>query len=301
LAAGVVGPDGTVHSFAVVPTRRRRPVEEILADLWDLGHRALAEADATAAEMFAVGIGSGGPLDARRGVLTAPAHLPGWRDVPIVRLAAQHYGLAARVENDATAVAGAEYRWGEGRGLDNIVYLTVSTGLGGGAVLGGQLFLGAAGNGGELGHVTIDWHGRRCPTCGRRGCLEAYASGTAIAERAREQMEPGSVLAERAGELTAADVWAAAQAGDDLAGRIWAETVAALACGVVSIVNLFEPDLVVLGGGVTRSGAALLEPLQRAVADQAMGPAAAAVRVTLSSFGERAGVLGAAAVGYLAG
>src|SRR5213075_2459825 len=147
------------------------------------------------------------------------------------------------------AAAAAEHRYGAGTGARNMVYLTISTGVGGGVVADGRLYRGA-GNGAELGHVTVDWHGRRCRGCGRLGCLEAYVSGTSIAERAREAIESqngSSSLAALDGP-TAQDVAAAARAGDELACRVWDETVAALACGLTSIVNVFEPELVVVGG-----------------------------------------------------
>src|SRR5206468_11139840 len=130
-----------------------------------------------------------------------------------------------------------------------MVYLTVSTGVGGGVVIDGSLYRGSRGNGGELGHVTVDWHGRLCRGCGRRGCLEAYASGTSIAERAREAGMAG---------VTTADVAAAALVGEEPAATVWAETCMALACGIVSLVNLYEPELVVVGGGVSKTGEQLL-------------------------------------------
>jgi glucokinase len=193
------------------------------------------------------------------------------------------------LENDATAGAAGEHRWGAGAAASNMVYLTLSTGVGGGVVIDGRLYRGSWGNGGELGHVTVDWHGRRCRGCGRRGCLEAYVSGTSIAERAQEA---GLDL------RSAEDVAAAARAGEPGAVAIWDETIEALACGLISIVNLFEPELVVIGGGVTRSGDQLLAPVRAAVREGAMRPAGDAVDVVVSSFGDRVGVVGAAAIVY---
>jgi glucokinase len=240
-------------------------------------------------QIEAVGIGSGGPLDADRGVLIAPPHLPGWHDVPVVESAENAFGLRATLENDATAAAAGEHRWGAGAGIRNMVYLTVSTGVGGGVVIDGSLYRGSRGNGGEFGHVTVDWHGRLCRGCGRRGCLEAYVSGTSIAERAREA---GLDFA------TAEAVAAAARDGDPGAIAIWDETVEALACGITSIVNLFEPELVVIGGGVTRSGDQLMEPVRKRVRADAMRPAGEAADVVSSAFGDQVGVVGAAAIVY---
>jgi glucokinase len=288
LAAGVVDATGVVHSFLVEPSRANEGPDPTLARLFDLGWRAVADSDLPFAEIGAVGIGCGGPLDSDRGILIAPPHLPGWRDVPIADLAGRAFGLPVTLENDATAAAAGEHRWGAGAGARNMVYLTISTGVGGGVVIGGRLYRGSMGNGGELGHVTVDWHGRRCRGCGRRGCLEAYVSGTSIAERARE-----------AGldHASAEEVAAAARAGDPVASTVWDETVEALACGLTSIVNLFEPQLVVVGGGVSRSGEQLLGPVREAVRSSAIGPAAAA-EIVASALGDHVGVVGAAAVVY---
>ncbi|HZS23551.1 MAG TPA: ROK family protein [Gaiellaceae bacterium] len=297
VAAGVVGPDGTSHSFLVAPSGTERGPDAVLDDLFKLGRRSVAESDVPWTEVTAVGIGCGGPLDAARGVLLAPPHLPGFRDVPVASLAESAFERPALLENDGTAAAAAEHRFGAGVGARNMVYLTISTGVGGGAVIDGQLYRGAAGNGGEFGHVTVDWHGRTCRGCGRRGCLEAFVSGTSICERAAEGMEPSSSLAALEAP-TAAHVVAAAEAGDAYARRVWDETIEALACGLTSIVNLFEPELVVLGGGVTRAGAALLDPVRTAVRAQAMAPAGRTVEIVPAALGDRVGVVGAAAIVY---
>jgi len=289
LAAGVVDEAGFVHSFLVVPSGADEGPASVLERLFELGRRAVDESHIGWAEIATVGIGCGGPLDAERGVLLAPPHLPGWHDVPVTQLAAEIYERPAILENDASAAALAEYRYGAGAGTRNMVYLTLSTGVGGGVVVGGSLYRGASGNGGELGHVTIDWHGRACKGCGRRGCLEAYVSGTSIAERAREA---GLDLS------TAEDVSAAARAGEPGAQRVWDETVEALACGLTSIVNLFEPELVVLGGGVSLSGDQLIEPVRAAVRASTMQPAGEAADIVQSALGERVGVVGAAAIVY---
>ncbi|MCU1437837.1 MAG: hypothetical protein JWP66_924 [Naasia sp.] len=305
LAVGVVASDGTVSGFLVEPTRREEGHEIVLRRLFDLGRRSVAAARAEGAlgageDIAAVGIACGGPLDSRRGVLTGPLHLPGWIDVPVVDLARREFGVPAALDNDATAAAYGEYRFGAGRGTETMVYLTVSTGVGGGAVINGRLHRGAAGNGGEYGHIAVQPGGR--PGFGNRaGTLEAYASGTAIAQRATEVVAAlgstgrSSVLAALP-VIRAEDVSSAARDGDPVAREIWDETVEILASAVADLVNILEPNLVVLGGGVTRSGALLLDPLRRHVYAQAMPPAAAAVRIELAELGDTVGVVGAGAV-----
>jgi glucokinase len=288
LAAGVVDAAGGVRSFVVESTRPDQGPDQGLERLFALGRRAVDEAGVEWPEVGAVGIGSGGPLDSTRGILIAPPHLPGWTDVPIVARAEDAFGLPVALENDATAAAAGEHRYGAGAGTRHMVYLTISTGVGGGAVIDGTLFRGATGNGGELGHVTVDCAGRRCRGCGRRGCLEAYVSGTSIAERAREA---------GMGDVQASDVAAAADAGDPVAVEVWEATIDAFACGLTSIVNLFEPELVVLGGGVVAAvGEQLLGPVRRRVREEAMGSAGRAAKIVASGFGRHVGVVGAAAI-----
>ena len=288
LAAGVVDTTGRVHSFALASTLADEGPASGLERLFALGRKAVDDSGVAWSALGAVGIGAGGPLDATRGVLIAPPHLPGWLDVPLTQLAEEAFGIPAALENDATAAAAGEHRFGAGAGTRHMVYLTISTGVGGGAVIDGRLYRGAGGNGGELGHVTVDCAGRPCRGCGRRGCLEAYVSGTSIAERAREAGMDGAV---------AADVAAAAKAGDPVASAVWDETIDALACGLTSIVNLFEPELVVLGGGVVSgTGEQLLGPVRTRVQAEAMPPSAAAVRIVEAALGEQVGVVGAAAI-----
>lgn len=300
LATAMVTPDGRHHGLRVEPTRREEGPDAVLRRLFDLGRRSIE--DAGLGEPWAVGISCGGPLDAQAGVLECPPHLPGWIDIPITAMTTAAFGVPTILENDATAAALGEFRFGAGRGARTLIYLTVSTGVGGGTVIDGRLHRGATGNGGELGHVMVRPGGRDC-TCGRRGCLEAYCSGTAIAARAREAVAEAAAAGDAttlAGveNLTAADVSRAAAAGDALAGAIWRESVELLGQGLTDLINVFEPDVAVLGGGVTRSGALLLDPLTAIVRENVMGREAQTVKVELATLGDVVGVVGAAAVAW---
>jgi glucokinase len=296
LAAALVGRDGSTSGVLVEPTRREEGWPAVVDRLFALGRRALA--DAGVPRVSAVGIACGGPLDVDTGTLLSPPHLPGWNDVPIGPLAAHAFGAPFALQNDATACALAEFRFGAGRGTSTMLYLTVSTGIGGGAVVDGRLHLGATGNASEFGHLTVLRGGREC-SCGRLGCVEAYSSGTSIAARATELVACGeSTVLSRLDRITAADVSKAAAAGDGVARAVWDESVEMLGTAVTDLVNVFEPDLVVLGGGVTRAGAMLLEPIRAQVAREAMRPAAEAARIALAGLGDRVGVVGAGAVAH---
>jgi glucokinase len=300
LAAGVVDPDGRVLSWLTEPTRLADGARGVIDRHVEQGREAVEAAGVGWDEIAAVGIGAGGPLDTERGILESPLNLPGWIDVPIVAIVESALGRPAVVENDATAAALAEYRYGAGRsrGSRHLVYLTISTGIGGGLVLDGRLYRGAAGNAGELGHLTIDWHGRPC-TCGRRGCLEAYASGTNIAVRAREALESGEPSSLRSlPAITARDVAVAAAAGDAVATRVWDETTDILGSAVATILDVFNPDVIVLGGGVTRSGDQLLGPVREVAFRDAMAPAAESAAIVVSELGDQLGVIAAAAIAF---
>lgn len=300
LAVAVVTEDGRTHGQIVEPTRRADGPEIILPRLFEMGKRArVRAAEAGLADVVAVGISCGGPLDATRGILLNPLHLPGWIDIPIVELAETEFDLPVALENDATAAALGEYRYGVGIGTSTMLYLTISTGIGGGAVLDGHLHRGAAGNGGEYGHIMVRPGGRLC-LCGRNGCLEAYASGTSIALRAAEAVVASGNTSALAllPAIHAEDVSRAAQAGDEVARMIWDETTQLLSVAITDLVNIFEPELIVLGGGVTRSGNALLAPIREAVSRDAMAPAANAARIELAGLGDAVCVVGAAALAF---
>ncbi len=300
LAAGVVTVAGEVLSWLTAPTRVDEGPTAVIARQVALGRDAVLAAGVSWNEVAFVGIGCGGPLDPETGVIQSPPNLAGWNDVPLADIVASELGRPTVVENDATAAALAEWQLGAGRSraVRHMVYLTISTGIGGGLVLDGRLYRGAAGNAGELGHLTVDRLGRACG-CGRRGCLEAYASGTNIAVRAREALAAGrpSSLAALP-TVTARDVAEAADAGDPLAGEVWAETTAILGSAMANILDVFNPELIVLGGGVTRAGEQLLRPVREQGLAMAMGPAARTGDIVLAELGEELGVIGAAAIAF---
>jgi glucokinase len=301
LAAGVVSGDGQVHSFVVAPARRDEGPAPMVRRLAELGRQAVAASEVDWDRIPAIGIACGGPLDITTGVILSPPNLPGWDRIPLTTMVTDALGRPAFVDNDATAAAVAEWWYGAGGGgaVRNLVYLTISTGVGGGLILDGRPYRGAAGNAGELGHLTVDWKGRPCG-CGRRGCLEAYASGTNIALRAMEALAGGTEPSSLRGllEITARDVAEAASAGDAVAARIWDETTGILASAVANILDVFNPAVVVLGGGVTRAGDQLLVPVRDGALAQAMAPAAGAARIVLAELGDSVAVVAAATVAF---
>jgi glucokinase len=300
LATGVVRGDGAVLSRIVEPSRASEGPRAMIARHLDMGRRAVEASGVEWSSIAAVGIACGGPLDPLLGIIQSPLSLPGWDDLPLTTMVADALDRPAVVDNDATAGALAEWWFGAGRSRNvrSLVYLTISTGVGGGLVLDGRVYRGAALNAGELGHLTIDYRGRTC-ACGRRGCVEAYCSGTNIATRAREALlagEPSSLGS--AEPVTARDVAEHAASGDPLARRIWDETTEMLGSAVANILDAFNPELVVLGGGVTRAGAQLLDPVREIGLRLAMPPARATADVVLAELGDDLGIVSAAAVAF---
>ncbi|WP_020118293.1 ROK family protein [Streptomyces canus] len=258
-----------------------RAVEETLGELTDspLWGRA-----------GALGIGSAGPVDASTGTVS-PVNVPGWRDYPLVRRVREAAGgLPVELIGDGVAITAAEHWQGAARGHDNALCMVVSTGVGGGLVLNGQLHAGPTGNAGHIGHISVDLDGDPCP-CGARGCVERIASGPNIARRALENgWRPGPD-----GDTSAAAVADAARGGDPVAVASFARAAQALAAGIAATATLVEIDIAVIGGGVGKAGDVLFDPLRKALADYATLSFVQRLTIVPAQMGTDAGLVGAAA------
>jgi glucokinase len=237
-----------------------------------------------------VGIGSAGPVDASAGTVS-PVNVPGWRDFPLVeRVRAATGGLPVELIGDGVAITAAEHWQGAARGHDNALCMVVSTGVGGGLVLGGRLHPGPTGNAGHIGHISVDLDGDPCP-CGSRGCVERIASGPNIARRALEGgWHPGP-----GGDTSAAAVAGAARAGDPVAVASFERAAQALAAGIAATATLVEIDIAVIGGGVAGAGDILFAPLRKALTDYATLSFVRRLTVAPALMGTDAGLVGAAA------
>ena len=251
-------------------------------------------------QLYGICIGAAGIIDIKRGRLVSGPHLPGWRDLPLRDKVEEKYGIPSFLLNDASAAALGEHRYGAGQGTKDMVLLTVGTGIGGGIIVNGRLYQGAAGAAGEIGHMTIDVKGTR-DVCGNTGCLETLVSGTAIAAEVRRRLENGekSSLPEMANgrleDITAEMVNAAARSRDALALDAISRMGTCLGAGLVNVVNIFNPEMIIIGGGVAAMGDMLLEPARRVVAERVFSLPARLVRIVPARLGDMAGLLGAAA------
>jgi glucokinase len=246
-----------------------------------------------------VGIGAPGPLDRQTGIVLLTPNL-GWTNYPLRARISDALGMPAALDNDANCATLGEWWIGAARGAKHAIGLTIGTGIGGGLILNGALYHGASGIAGELGHASIDANGRRC-NCGNYGCVEAYASGPAIATRAREALDGGepsmlpSLVNGDLQRITAQTVYEAAERGDAVARHVVRETAQFLGTGIANLLNIFNPEVVVIAGGVTQAGDALFEPLRAEVRRRAFKPAVAACRIVPGELPGTAGVAGAIA------
>jgi len=303
LVVGCVAENGSaLHAEASEPTHAEAGSSDVVDRLVTLAERSIARTrrEVPGARIVGVGVGAPGPLDTRSGIVLLTPNL-GWVNLPLRQIIHDRLGLPAALDNDANCAVLGEWWVGAARGTRHAIGLTIGTGIGGGIILDGHLYHGASDVAGEIGHTTIDTEGRRCK-CGNYGCLEAYASGPNIAVRAREALEAGaeSILPEQVGgdleRITAQTVYEAAARGDELALEVVNDTAKFLAVGVANLLNVFNPEVVVICGGVTLAGDHLFVPLRREVSRRAFKPAVAACRIVPGELVGTAGVYGAAKV-----
>jgi len=297
----VVDSNGRVLGEDHRPTLAAEGLDAVVQRMSQSGSDAVDQSGLELDQLTALGISAPGPCDFERGVLLQAPNLPGWNTVPLATLLQEQLGPPAFLENDANAAALGEARYGAGQGARHLIYVTVSTGIGGGLILDGQIYRGADGAAGEIGHVTVDEQGP-LHSCGMNGCLEVMASGTAIARMANEAVEAGrsQALADlksaARGELSALQVKEATEAGDPVAVEILATAGHYLGVGLAGLINIFNPNVIVIGGGVTHIGPRLLNPAFALAKSRAFRLPAQTVRFRMAALEGRAEALGAAAL-----
>jgi len=300
LVVGCVAEDGSaLHGLNREPTRPEEGPDAVVHRLIGMAQRAMeqtAQVD-TRVTFAGLGVGSPGPLDTKTGTVLSTPNL-GWTDMPLRARLEQGLGLHTELDNDANCATLGEWWRGAAQGANHVLGLTIGTGIGGGILLDGRIYHGAGDAAGEFGHASIEADGRRCK-CGNYGCLEAYASGPAIARRAIEAIEAGveSTLPEyvsnHLGRVSAETVYQAAKDGDELALEVVHETARLLGVGIANLVNMFNPEIVVICGGVTLAGDRLFTPLRREVSRRAFKSSTRVCRIVPGDLPGTAGVYGA--------
>ena len=300
LVAGCVDTDGRrLEGFFSEPTRPEEGADGVVGRMLALARRSIAALDAAlpGSVVTGVGVGAPGPLDTHRGIVLLTPNL-GWVNFPLRDRVSDGLGLPTFLDNDANCAVLGEHWRGAAQGARQALGITIGTGIGGGLILDGHLHHGASDCAGEIGHTTIEMNGRRC-ACGNYGCLEAYASGPAIARRAMEAVESGAesslreVMRRDPSAVTAQLVYEAATAGDALAREVVQDTARFLGAGIANLVNVFNPEVVVVCGGVTQAGDSLFVPLRREVSRRAFKPAVEVCRIVPGALTGSAGVYGA--------
>src|ERR1700737_1520712 len=293
LRVAVADDRGRLKTVVRHPTEAARGRQHVIARIVGAVAEAL-DADGTSArQVRALGIGLPGPVDPAAGIVISPANLPGFRNVPLNRILTRATGIPSFLHHDAHLAALGEHQRGAARGASELIYVTVSTGIGAGLILRGELYAGAHGIAGEIGHIVVQRDGPLC-TCGNRGCVEALASGTGIARFARElgARPPASTLHQLQAP-SAEDVVKAARAGDQLALSILDTAGTYLGIAMGTLINLFNPQLIVLGGSVLKAGAPLLTPMRRSMLASSWKAARRGLRIVRPALGDDAGLIGA--------
>lgn len=297
LRAAVADLKGNISGEIILPSEADQGPTHVIDRMIETLAVAAAKAATSVSRLRAVGVASPGALDLVRGLVFEAPQLPGWEGVPLVEIMSERLGLPVLLENDANAAALGENRFGAGRGTRFMVYLTISTGVGGGIIIDRKVYHGVTGSAGELGHMVVWLNGPRC-LCGERGCLEAIASGTGLAWRARDLVDRGEApglarILQSKGELDADEVVDAARAGDEDARRLFDEAGLYLGVALANYVNIFNPEMIVLGGGVTTgAGDLFVDQAERIMRQLARKEPLKYVRLERAALGDRSGPLG---------
>jgi len=299
IIAAIVSNEHKIMAKKYRPTLADKGPQPVINRIFSTVDQLLGQRNIDLSQLEGISIAAAGAIDYDRGLITLSPNLRGWRDIPLRDIVKEKYGVTTFLINDASAAALGEYHFGAGKGVDNLIYLTVSTGIGGGIIIDGKLYSGSCGSAGEIGHMTIDVNGPKC-NCANIGCLEMLASGTAVAREAVRRIKQGenSTLTEivkgNIENITAEKVEVAARNGDSLASEVIAEAAAYLGVGLANLVNIFNPEMIIIGGGMAKAGDLLLNPTRQVVRERAFQVSAQAVCIVPAQLGEDSGILGAA-------
>lgn len=301
IAAGVVDENFNIIAKSKVKTNADRGYEAVLKDIVISGELAVKEAGLKMSDMDRVGMGCPGTCNPESGLVEYSNNLR-WENVPLQKYVGAALGLTAYIENDANAAALGEFYAGAARGSRNAVIITLGTGLGAGIIIEGRLFSGSNHAGAEIGHTVINVDGEEC-TCGRRGCFEAYCSATALVKFTKRAIEsnPESVMvqiAEQEGKVSGRTAFNAAKLGDAAGQEVVDVFIKNLACGIINTINIFQPEILCIGGGVSNEGDTLLNPLKDRISKEIYSKNSAHnTGIALCRLGNNSGIIGAALLG----
>lgn len=299
IVAGVVDDNYKIISTAQVKTDCPRPAEDIVSDMAAVAKKAVENAGLKMEEIEAMGVGTPGAIDPEHGIVCYSNNL-GFNDLPMAAMLKEKTGVDFYIENDANAAAYGEYIAGAGKGTDNFIAITLGTGVGGGVIVNGKIYSGSNYAGAELGHVVINLDGEIC-TCGRQGCWEAYASATALIRQTKQAMirYPSSVMWELCegdiNNVSGRTAFDGMRRGDDTAKRVVDRYIEYVAIGISNTINIFQPDILCVGGGISKEGSTLIDPIVAYVEGENYARhIAKKTEIRTASLGNDAGIIGAA-------
>ena len=297
ISIAVAHASGAIIAMRRVPTHAEAGPLQALDSVTSVLNGLISE---TSYPLLAIGVGSPAPIDVERGLILSPSNLRSWVEFPVVELLEERFGVPVVLENDANAAAVGEHIYGAGRGCQNVLYITVSTGVGGGLIIGGELYRGVATGAGEIGHTIVLPDGYRC-NCGSVGCLETVSSGYHIARRVKDRLRAGEQslirkMVKDLDEVTARVVVDAVEERDSLAVAVWDEACRFLAIGIANAITLIAPEVVIVGGGVASAGDLLFDPLREQVPGFVSMIPAEFIRIVPAELGTESGVHGAVAL-----
>lgn len=290
--------DGKIINQYTLPTLSQEGEAAVLTRIINGISKVIVNSKVNKDQIKAIGIGSPGPLDSKKGMIISTPNLP-FKNFKLVEPIENKFGIKTYLDNDANVAAIGEFLFGAGKGTENMVFVTVSTGVGGGAIINGKIYRGNTNNALEIGHTTLVEDGPRC-NCGNYGCTEALASGTAIAKRAKEALETGVETSLRNYEnVTSYEVFQEAKKGDKVASDILNKCLNYLGICIANIVATLDPEMVVIGGGVSKGGNIVFEKVREVVNTRCFDSMAASCKIVPAGLGTDAGVIGAVALGIL--
>ena len=290
--------EGNILANVVLPTKAEEGEAAVLGRIVQSIDEVIVGSSTSIDEIEAIGIGSPGPLDAKKGIIITTPNLP-FKDYNLVQPLKEKYNIPVYLDNDANAAALGEYMFGAGKGKNSIVYFTVSTGVGGGAVLDGKVYRGHTSNALEIGHTTVDPNGPRC-NCGNLGCLEAMSSGTAIAKKGKEAVSTNvETSLKKHDTVTSYEVFKEAEAGDEVAKDIIDNALTYLGIGVANAIATFDPEMIIIGGGVSKAGDIVFDTVKKVVNKRCFKSMAESCEIVPAGLGSDAGVVGAVALAII--
>ncbi len=297
IAVGIVTKEGEILKKMSVPARAERPFEEIFADMADCIHKLLAETGISEKEIDSIGIGTPGCIDTEKGILIFAGNFKYGKMVDYRALMAKHFDIPVYIGNDANVAALAEAKVGAAKGVENAIMITLGTGVGGGIIIGGKIYEGFCSAAGELGHIVLVHEGEQC-SCGRKGCWEAYASVTALVRQTKAAMiaNPDSIMNKTPlDQVNGRTSFDAAKKGDAAALAVVSKYREYIAEGIADMINIFSPQIVVVGGGICKEGDYLLDPVREIVRSEVFGSGLLPERkIVVAELGNDAGLIGAA-------